>query len=321
MKKILGITLCLVLVFSFAATGFAEKYKGKKILYVDSYHEGYPWSDGITKGVKAVLENMGVELKIIRMDTKKNTSEEFKKQAALKAKAVIEEFKPDVVIASDDNASKYLIVPYYKDANLPFVFCGVNWDASVYGFPFSNVTGMVEVNDIVGLVDQLKKLSKGEKVGFMGGDTLTNRKEVENYKRIFNLDVEASYPKSFEDWKKDFIEIQNRVQNLVFYNFVAIERWNEAEAIEFVQNNTKIPTGTFQEGPMPYVLVGYLKVAQEQGRWAANAALKILDGTSPSDISITKNEEGKLMLNAKLAEKMGIEFPYDLIEATHEIIE
>ena len=47
-----------------------------------------------------------------------------------KAKAEIDAFKPDVVIAADDNASKYLIEPYFKDAALPFVFCGVNWDAS-----------------------------------------------------------------------------------------------------------------------------------------------------------------------------------------------
>ena len=65
---------------------------------------------------------------IFRMDTKRNTDEEFKKTAALKAKAEIEASKPDVVIAADDNASKYLIQPYFKDASLPFVFCGVNWD-------------------------------------------------------------------------------------------------------------------------------------------------------------------------------------------------
>ena len=71
----------------------AKPYDGKKIIYIDSYHEGYPWSDGITMGVQSTLEGTGVELKIHRMDTKRNPSDEFKKQAALGAKSVIEELQ------------------------------------------------------------------------------------------------------------------------------------------------------------------------------------------------------------------------------------
>ncbi len=29
-----------------------ESYTGKTILYLNSYHEGYEWSDGITKGIR-----------------------------------------------------------------------------------------------------------------------------------------------------------------------------------------------------------------------------------------------------------------------------
>ncbi|MCX9009588.1 MAG: hypothetical protein OIN66_00560, partial [Candidatus Methanoperedens sp.] len=107
-----------------------KTYEGKKILYIDSYHAGYEWSDGETRGIEKILNDTGVELKILRMDTKRNDSDAFGKQAGLKAKSVIEEFKPDVVIASDDPAFKYVIMPYYRDATLPFVFCGINWDVS-----------------------------------------------------------------------------------------------------------------------------------------------------------------------------------------------
>ena len=66
------------------------------------------------------------------MDTKRRSSTEDKKNSAVAAKAVIESWKPDVVITADDNAVKYLIQPYYKDKALPFVFCGLNWTASEY---------------------------------------------------------------------------------------------------------------------------------------------------------------------------------------------
>lgn len=29
-----------------------QKYSGKKVVYVDSYNQGYAWSDGITTGIK-----------------------------------------------------------------------------------------------------------------------------------------------------------------------------------------------------------------------------------------------------------------------------
>jgi hypothetical protein len=149
----LALWICLILTTSGDAAGLSRK----KVLFVDSYHAGYAWSDGVTAGVLKGLNvkmtphgeldcgKSPVELMVVRMDTKRNQTEGFKKQAALNVKSRIETWKPDVVIASDDNASKYLIVPHFKDKELPFVFCGVNWDASVYGFPCSNVTGMEEV--------------------------------------------------------------------------------------------------------------------------------------------------------------------------------
>jgi hypothetical protein len=67
----------------------------KKVVWVDSYHEGYPWSDGIEEGIQTMLNIVETEdgslespdnnlsLRIFRMDTKNNTSEEFKQQAGL----------------------------------------------------------------------------------------------------------------------------------------------------------------------------------------------------------------------------------------------
>jgi hypothetical protein len=52
---------------------------------------------------------------------------------------------PAVVIASDDDASEYRSVFHFKNADLPLVFCGVYSDASEYGYPCANVTGMVAV--------------------------------------------------------------------------------------------------------------------------------------------------------------------------------
>ena len=256
-----------------------------------------------------------------RMDTKRNKTDAQKTAAALEAKAAIEAFEPDVVIASDDNASKYLIAPHYKGGQLPFVFCGVNWDASGYGFPASNVTGMVEVNDVVGLIDQLKQFAQGDRIGFIAGDALINHKEVENYRKTFNLDVTPYFAKNFEDWKRGFEELQQKVDLLIVYNFAAVDGWDTDAAKAFVQKHTRIPTGTMQQGPMDYALIGFLKVPEEHGEWSARTALRILDGVSPADIPVTRNEKGMLMVNMKIAQAMGMEIPYEMIETAQGIIE
>src|SRR3972149_1817649 len=170
-----------------------KTYEGKKILYIDSYHAGYEWSDGVTRGIENILNNTGVELKILRMDTKRFNSRAFAEKAGLGAKSVIEEFRPDVVIASDDNAFNYVIMPYYRDADLPVVFCGINWDVSIYGGPYKNTAGMIEVSLTSQLISYLKEYSKGNRIGYLSADTETERKNALYYYKLFNINFTKIY--------------------------------------------------------------------------------------------------------------------------------
>lgn len=321
MKKLSVRCSVLFLVLSLAFPVWAADYAGKKILYIDSYHEGYAWSDGITAGVQAALEDSGATLKIHRMDTKRNKDEAFKKQAAMDAKKVIESFQLDVVIASDDNASKYLIAPHYKNADLPFVFCGVNWDASDYGFPCDNVTGMIEVSPVPQLLDQLRLINSGDKIGYLAADVLTAKKEGTHYKNVFGIDLTEIYAADFSQWKQGFTDIQESVDLLIVGNVAGINDWDDEQAQGFVEANTRIPSGTIYDFLAPFSLVTYAKVAKEQGYWAGDTALKILDGKNPGNIPVVKNKEGQLIINARVAGNISGEIPYELIESASRIIE
>ena len=313
-KALLGI-----LVIGVAAAGAGYYWYGKqstpKILFIDSYHQGYAWSDGIESGIRQVLEGRNVTLQVHRMDTKRNKTEEFKKQAALKAKAVIEEFKPDVVIAADDNASKYLIVPYYRGGNLPFVFAGINWDATRYGFPARNVTGMVEINAVESLLDTLRTFSGGVTVGLLSDDTTSTQKEVKTYAEVLNLRFDkVSLVTNFADWKQAYLEMQDSVDVLFFYNNAGIEGWNDQEASRFALENARIPSGAVQAWMAPYVLLVFPKDAVEQGEWAATTALQILQGVSPQSIPITTNKRTTPMMNSEMARNLQLEIPRELIQ-------
>jgi ABC-type uncharacterized transport system substrate-binding protein len=251
----------------------------------------------------------GIALKIVRMDTKRNNAEDFKQLAAIRAKAEIQSFRPDVVIACDDNAARYLIAQFYKDAELPFVFCGVNWDASVYGFPYKNVTGMIEVDFVEQVIAYLQRYARGERVGIIGADNETTRKITEYYRDNLGIKFTQTYfPTHFAAWKEDFKRAQTEVDMLILFSHAGINDWDEAQAKDFVENNIRIPTGTVHEQGVPYAVLSMTKIGEEQGIWAAKTALRILDGTPPSEIPIATNEQSHFLVNLRLAEKLDITF-------------
>jgi ABC-type uncharacterized transport system substrate-binding protein len=73
-------------------------------------------------------------------------------------------------------------------------------------------------------------------------------------------------------------------------------------AVDFIKQHIKIPVVTCEDFMMPYAVFGLTKVAKEHGLWAAATAKKILGGTPPADIPITKNRMSTIWLNTSLAE-------------------
>lgn len=303
--------------FLWAATTLAQG----RILFVDSYNAGYVWSDGIRRGVAGVLKGSETELTVTMMDTKRHRSEAFKQAAALKVKALIGELKPDVVIAADDNASKYLIKPFFRNTALPFVFCGVNWDAGVYGFPCSNVTGMIEVAPVPQLLDYLKHYAKGGRVGFLAPDLLSAKKESIEYRKAFGIDLVEYFSSDPDDWKKGFLHMQQNVDMLIIDSDGGLYQDRAEELVKFVEANTRIPSGTILDFMAPYVLIAFAKIPEEQGAWAAETALRILAGEKPSSISIARNQDGYLIINARIAQRTGFNIPYSVLKSAHRIIE
>lgn len=309
------ILLVYILTLLFPQIAVTKNYTGKKILHVESYHQGYAWSDRILDGIKTVLKDKNIKLKTIQMDTKRNTSEAFKQKAALTVKELIESFKPDVVIASDDNASKYVIAPYFKNASIPFVFCGVNWDSSTYGYPYENVTGMEEVSLVPQTIDLLKKYARGNRIGLISADTLSEHNTTRNIKEKFSITFHKEYRcKNFSNWKDHFLKLQDETDMILFLNNVGISDWNADDAKMFIEKNIKIPIGTMDSWMSDLSLVGFTKLGSEQGEWAARTALRILDGENPKDIPIVMNKKATIFLNMRLAKKLSIKFPIDLIE-------
>jgi ABC-type uncharacterized transport system substrate-binding protein len=297
----------------------------KKVLYVNSYHPGYEWSDGITRSICDVfgarihngsdIDNTEsqVMLKVVYMDTKRKSSEAQKTSAGRRIKNLIDSWAPDLVITSDDSAAKYLIVPFFRNTTLPFVFCGINWDASEYGLPCENVTGMVEVQLIGRIVHTLKRYARGQRIAYIKGDDFSARKEARFYERHFHLSLDTRFVKTFAQWKEVYIDLQKSSDMILVGNSGSIDGWQDEDARTLVRQRTRVPTGNWDAWMAPFALVTFATKPEEQGRWAANTALRILSGTPPNQIPVVTNKAARVILNMPLAKKLGIRFPMALI--------
>lgn len=296
-----------------------QTYSGKKALYINSYHQGLPWSDGIERGIDTILDGAGLAHETVYLDSKRNRSPEYITEATERALAKIKTYEPDVLIVSDDNAFRYIVKDHYKNHDLPVVFSGVNWNIEKHGGPFKNTTGMVEVVLYGQSVRTVLPYARGKRIGFLAENTLSEAFNLENLTDYVGLDIsEAQLVNNFEDWQKQYLEMQQRVDILVVGVIGSFVDWNDPTqkqaVIDFVMENTQIPTITEHVWMVEFSLLAYGKIAEEQGEWAAKAALQILDGTPPSDIGVVKNRRGELAINSKLAEKLGILFPAGVIK-------
>jgi ABC-type uncharacterized transport system substrate-binding protein len=279
----------------------------KKILHIDSYHQGNEWNDRIVATLRETLKGKSVELRVFYLDTKRRPAAKDIQASVLEAKRAIEEFRPDVITTSDDPAAQYLVMPHLRDGPIPVVFCGLNWDASAYGLPYRNTTGMVEVSPIPQIVRLMRRNARGPRLGFLSEDTEVKRKELTYHERLFGITYEKTYlVRSHAEWKAAFLRAQQEVDMLLILGVGALSDWDPVDAKRLAEERSQIPSGTDFEWLTPVSLIGVVKSPEEQGRWAAHAALRILEGVPPGDIPLSYNREGELFFNARIARQFGI---------------
>ena len=115
-------------------------------------------------------------------------------------------------------------------------------------------------------------------------------------------------------WKKSYAALQKETDLVIFENNAGIQNWNDKEAEDFAKENIAVPVGTTNPWTMKESVLGIAKIPNEQGEWASQAALQILDGAHASNIPMTKNEKGTLIINLQLAEKLNIVFSPNILK-------
>lgn len=320
----------IVVVLFFATPSFG------RVLVIHSYHDGYDWVQGINQGLASSFKS-GVAYRVIYMDTKRRPDEAWKRKAAVKAKRVIDEYNPKVVIAVDDNAQKYVARSYAGKSPIQFVFCGVNADPEVYGYPSSNVTGILERAYPIQVLAMLKKIKPQiSNVVWVSDDSQTVHVMLPRVRQkaettAFPLRITGyALPSTFAEWKKTIRHYDKMAEVHAFliplYHTVKNGPGEKSVLPSAVMNWTIHHTGKPIVGFWPFstddgALCAVAVDPLEHGKVAALMAKQILSGKSAADIPIVVNQNGFVILNLKSASHLNIDVPFEVIQSADKIIE
>ncbi len=316
MKRLIEFFTFLLLLLLF--TGCAEQTDKKNILYINSYHAGYGSSDDIARGIFETLEGKDIDLEVIYMDTKRNMDPEYIEKISRQIVDSIKLKSPDLIIASDDNAVAYIVSVYLKDLTIPVVYCGVNWTTDQYDLPASLITGMIEVLPFEQGIELTKSFRPDiQNVYVLSENSNSEQKNIQYIAEIcddIGLSLHYKLVEDFDAWKEGFLE-GNQSSDLVYIpTNGAIANWDKQLAINFIKENIQKPVMSCDDFMMPYCVFGLTKVQSEQGVWAAETALSILDGKDPASIPQAKNKQTQIWFNPSLAEIINIKPDKEFLE-------
>lgn len=284
-------------------------------VYISSYHLGYEWNDGIERGLESVIKDK-CKISKFYMDTKRNQDESYGRKQGLAAKEFILAAKPDVVIAADDNASRFLVKPHFRNSSIPFVFCGINWTVDEYGYPYTNATGMIEVAPIAQTLKAIQNIQKSALHGtYLSSKVFTEYKDFERYRALFagqGIELSGVFVSSMKDWVKSYTKAQ-KSDFIILGNNAGINDWQHSTAIGHVKSQSKILTVTNYDWMMPYSMFAITKQPEEQGEWAGQVALAILNKQAISNIPIVVNRRTNMYVNPALIKNAGVQLPADLV--------
>lgn len=294
----------------------ADPALAARCLYVSSYHAGYQWNDDIERGMQPILEGQ-CELRKFYMDGKRRLDADFARRKALEAMALIKEWRPDVIIAADDNAAKYLVMPHLRNAKVPVVFCGINWTGAPYGLPYRNTTGMIEVGPIEALVREVRQVVKRARQSvFLSADEITQYKEYEMSRQAFRragVEMRHVAVRTMAQWEAAFLEAQDSVDFLVLGNNAGINDWDRERGQRFAEKHSRRFVVAYLEWMAPYSMLAMAKIGAEQGEWSAKAALMILQGTPPNGIPVVANRRWNMYVNPRLLDRAGFRLSPELM--------
>ena len=268
------------------------------ILYINSYHAGYKWSDNIEAGLREKLCGAGIDftLHVEFMDTKRPVTETTMDLFRQTLEAKYSQVDLQLILTSDDNA--FTFIKKHRETlfgDIPVVFCGVNYIAPSALEEFTNVTGINESADIKGTLEIIIALhEKVHTILVINDSTPTGAR----------MDRELTWIRQHFSGRLAFVDlgklpmgrIINRVSNAtqneaVLYILMLKDSqgtpFEYSESLRTIANASRAPVYGLWDFLLGYGLAGgSLLTGKQQGLDAGEQGLKIIRGEKADTLRI-----------------------------------
>lgn len=274
----------------------------KTILFLNSYHQGYDWSDDIVRALKTSLQSQPfqTEMYVEYLDMKRFSGAShlasFKTFIATKYRAR----KPDLIVSSDDDALQFLLDNGAElFGNTPVVFCGVNDHGRAARAPRDRYTGVLEDFNTSAILDLALALHPGiHRVWVVSDDSPIGEQARNSYSAIAQQRKNLEF-RFLDGSKMSIDEIAAAMGEIESRDLTILTAFARDKTGDFVDRNaaqrrlaqaSAAPVFSPSISALGQGIVGANDNAgYEHGLRASRKAIAILNGTAPAAIPLEKH--------------------------------
>jgi len=281
-----------------------ERTRYKNVLYINSYHYGYPWSDSILRSAQRHFDHSktNIRLHTVFLDSKRIQDPETWKGILLERFHAYPEDYFDLIMLSDDNAMNTLLDLGHGYHRVPVVFCGISEDAASVRTRCPNFVG---VEDRIPFYENirlgLELFPETEHIAVVTDNSETGR----THRAVAEKALDSLRLKDKKliwlDGKRGLTtgELLQRLRDLPENTIVIFSVWQvggggnyrEVDAVyPLITTASSAPVFTNNDLGLEHGFFGgYLNSSKDQGELAAALGVRLLSGVPPEDVNNVKD--------------------------------
>ncbi len=310
----LGISVCL------QAPILAAAAPHREVLILQSYHQGYKWTDDETRGITDGLASQSSHprrLYIEYMGAKWAFDTSYFELLAEVYERKFHLVNFDVIVAADNDAFNFLRSPYGDVfGHIPVVFCGVNWLRPTDLVGRTHMTGVNEDADLEATLDLMLKLHPGTReISVIFDATTTGKRVREMLVALLPRFADRVTIRLIED--ASMSEVLDAVRGLGAHSLVLTTVFQQdktgrfyesSESTSLIAANSKVPVYGLWDFNLGFGIVGgVLTSGYSQGFRAGEYAGRILEGEAPESIPVSMTSPNRPMFDDDQLRRFGIE--------------
>ncbi|WP_244556695.1 ABC transporter substrate binding protein [Enterovibrio nigricans] len=294
---------------------------GQHVLYINSFHRGYGWSDEIETGLRETFATSAnpIELSVVYLDSRRFDPVEINSKVAdiLALKNVINTI--DLVVTSDKAAIDFALEnqsTLFPDQ--PIIFSAINTQSSEFIRNNDNVTGISEYTNYLQSVELALSLHpQTQAIAFIGSSKeLYDRNVLDIVKRNVASSIEEKVETDFlidlsiDELDAALSELPSNT--LVFMLASTLPKqeggqYSPAETARILSSITPHPTYTYWHSHIGHGAIGgQIVTGHSQGSAAALLALEILQAPN-SDLPALRPAPSSFFFDLDEMKKQGID--------------